>query len=654
MKKLQAWILSLALLLAMVLPASAGEVRDLPVISSLLDYAEEESYPYWDGYEAGYDAGYQEGFAQGEAPGALEYRENPYEYVYSDLTTYEEGYANGLFSGYDDGYTEGWQSNKPYYQQYEIGYEAGYEKGTQDGRSWYPDESKLDSVDWDWYMDTVEPQNGTLGYDNGYKNGYYYGCSNGFWAAKVEELDRLAQRTREEAIIEAGGALDQINVMVNGKCLAFPDAAPQLKANRTMVPLRGVMEALGAKVDYQDGKITITWNETEMTTTVGTKLVSVTREGDTTPVTLDSPSYVEGNRTYVPLRFLSEAAGYDVLWDSDYQTAVLLDRKAVVKDLNADFQTLNLLLAARKAGMENAYRSTTDLTAKAEIIDTIDGNKTAAISGRGVTQTKGMTMNMTGELDLSQLWDMLESSAPILQIPQETVAQWKTEFSKVTLAMKVNEDGEYYIQCPLLVKTFLPYRAAQIDPNAWILIAQADSTRLEGNLTVGDLLYDTMLTQSMDTPYYLEPFGLYNAMQQAQAQAKTLVGDATFTRSGTSYQWSFGLEELANCLEMDGESRAELEGILRQFAVSFSFQTNGSYEISGEVKVGVPGLGALLKAAFQESGSPTGSTGSGLLQLRNLLNVTVTTTTKRQKTSQAPDTSLPQGAQVVNGMMGLF
>lgn len=651
MKKLQAWILSLALLLAMVLPASAGEVRDLPVISSLWDYAEEESYPYWDGYEAGYDVGHEEGFAQGQADGAPEYGENPHEYAYRDGATYQEGYDDGLYYGYDDGYMEGWRSNKPYYQQYNVGYEAGYAKGTQDGRSWYPNETLLYSREW---PDTIDsnPQDGPRGYTDGYNFGYYYGCSEGFWAAEEEEYERQAQLTREQALAEAGGTPGQINVMVNGKCLAFSDAAPQLKANRTMVPLRGVMEALGAKVDYQDGKITVNWNGTEMTTTVGTKLVSVAREGDTTPVTLDSPSYVEGNRTYVPLRFLSEAAGYDVLWDSEYQTAVLLDQKAVVAELNADFQVLNLLLATRKAEMEQSTRTTTDISAKAEIVDTIDGNKTAAITGRTVTHTKGITMNMTGELDLTQLWDMLEKSAPILQIPQEAVTQWKTEFSKINLAIKVTEEGTLYVQCPQLVKGMLPQGGEIKEINAWICMGQVDPLELMENFTLGDILYSFLLAQSAEYPYYEEPFQLYNHMQQAKDQMKGLIGDGAFTKSGTTYRWSFGLDELANYLKLDGENRAELEGILRQFEVGFTFQTNGSFDIKGEVKVGVPGLGALLNAAFQESGTSTGSKGSGKLQLRNLLNVTITTDTKRQKTNQAPDASIPKEDTVLNPGLG--
>ena len=48
----------------------------------------------------------------------------------------------------------------------------------------------------------------------------------------------------------AAGKDDGVKVQVNGRLVDFPDAAPEVVDGRTMVPLRAVLEALGAEVDY--------------------------------------------------------------------------------------------------------------------------------------------------------------------------------------------------------------------------------------------------------------------------------------------------------------------------------------------------------------------------------------------------------------------
>lgn len=43
-------------------------------------------------------------------------------------------------------------------------------------------------------------------------------------------------------------------------------------------------------------------------------------------VTLDVPATIEGNRTFVPLRFLSEALGETVTWFPETQMIVVTDQ----------------------------------------------------------------------------------------------------------------------------------------------------------------------------------------------------------------------------------------------------------------------------------------------------------------------------------------
>jgi hypothetical protein len=117
----------------------------------------------------------------------------------------------------------------------------------------------------------------------------------------------------------ATAAASPVTVQVDGKNVKFPDAMPYFENNRVMIPIRFVSEALGAKVDYK--KIT---SGAKVTRTViialGDKNISMDINStkvlvDEKIVTLDAPARLQQNRTYVPLRFVSEALGASVKWN---------------------------------------------------------------------------------------------------------------------------------------------------------------------------------------------------------------------------------------------------------------------------------------------------------------------------------------------------
>ncbi|KFM93146.1 copper amine oxidase N-terminal domain-containing protein [Paenibacillus macerans] len=110
-----------------------------------------------------------------------------------------------------------------------------------------------------------------------------------------------------------------VTVQVNGKTVSFPDAKPYYEDNRVMIPIRFVSEALGAKVGYKktasgsivNRTVTISLGDKKISMNINSKKVIV---GETV-VTLDVPARLQQERTYVPLRFVSEALGSDVNWN---------------------------------------------------------------------------------------------------------------------------------------------------------------------------------------------------------------------------------------------------------------------------------------------------------------------------------------------------
>ncbi len=92
------------------------------------------------------------------------------------------------------------------------------------------------------------------------------------------------------------------------------DVAPVIVNERTMLPARFVAEALGAKVLWDSNTRTVS--------IIGEKAIAITIGSDTAyvngvAVKLDSPAFIADDRTYLPLRFIAENLGADVEWLAD-------------------------------------------------------------------------------------------------------------------------------------------------------------------------------------------------------------------------------------------------------------------------------------------------------------------------------------------------
>ena len=100
------------------------------------------------------------------------------------------------------------------------------------------------------------------------------------------------------------------------------DVAPVARNNRTMLPIRFIAEALGARVDWDQAlqKVTIVRDTLVIEIFLNSDMAYVNGQ----PVQLDSPAFAQNNRTYLPLRFVAENLGAEVLWDAATQTVTIL------------------------------------------------------------------------------------------------------------------------------------------------------------------------------------------------------------------------------------------------------------------------------------------------------------------------------------------
>lgn len=99
------------------------------------------------------------------------------------------------------------------------------------------------------------------------------------------------------------------------------DQAPIVRDGRTLVPLRFVGEAMGAAVGWNpdDWTVTYTTSETRILLSIDDPVAYVNGE----PVVIDVAPTIVNGRTLVPVRFVSEAMGFQVDWISATRQVVI-------------------------------------------------------------------------------------------------------------------------------------------------------------------------------------------------------------------------------------------------------------------------------------------------------------------------------------------
>jgi hypothetical protein len=113
-----------------------------------------------------------------------------------------------------------------------------------------------------------------------------------------------------------------INVTVNGTQVVFEDQQPIILNDRTLLPVRGVMEAMGKTVswDEENNRAIVTDGITTVSLGIGDETMLKTTVTDglsaTESITLDSVPVNVNDRTLLPIRAVAESFGATVNWDA--------------------------------------------------------------------------------------------------------------------------------------------------------------------------------------------------------------------------------------------------------------------------------------------------------------------------------------------------
>jgi hypothetical protein len=141
--------------------------------------------------------------------------------------------------------------------------------------------------------------------------------SEGAHTLTVKYLNKTGEMLTEKNY--SFNVTDEIEVFLNGSLVEFKDRKPVVINERTLVPVRGIFEKMGMKVDWidEEKKVVIQGNGYKIQLVIGDNKIQIEKNGASEVKMMEVSADTIDGRTMVPLRAISEAADAYVEWVPD-------------------------------------------------------------------------------------------------------------------------------------------------------------------------------------------------------------------------------------------------------------------------------------------------------------------------------------------------
>ncbi len=389
------------------------------------------------------------------------------------------------------------------------------------------------------------------------------------------------------ALLVCGALADEatpIHVQLDGQELTFTDAVPQVKDQRTFLPFRAVLEAMGAKVDYEGSVITAVRGDTKLTMTLDQTTATVSENGVDSVITMDVAPYVDSAtwRTYVPVRFAAQAFGCAVGWDQEAQTAIVID---VDKLLGQALEGKSFTYLEKLAELDGKYdEGIWDMDAKMDMDVSASGVTLMGVDAdvTGTTQgTDKVDMDMEVKMDMTGLMQMMTATTGEAMTAED---QAMLDAAAQGIAMSMRGDmttGKLYMNMDL--RAMDDGADTELDPSAWY---EMDMNELMKQSGIPGLDWPTLLEQAKD--------------MDLMDMVKAMLTAANFNSAAESYnEIKTSLETLATLfsdesfVEKDGKrvTTCSYEAIGGSVTLSLSLDMKGEDVKGYTVDFNVAGLG---------------------------------------------------------------
>lgn len=329
-----------------------------------------------------------------------------------------------------------------------------------------------------------------------------------------------------------------ISVQLDGRGITFTDAAPEITSDRTFLPFRAVLEAMGAEVDYDAGTSTVSAQKDGVTLSMvpGQTTLTVTEGGQTSTVEMDAAPYIKASsgRTYIPVRYAAECFGYSVGWDANTRTVILVDVDALFGDATFTLMDNFAAYSEKQSKTDNMTLSGT-LDLELDMAGSSGGMvQTVPLSAKGsldgVSSDKGA--QLTWALDLSGLSDLLGlESLPAMEGEMRMGLESGMVYLTLPAALTGGSAGTWY----------------SLDLNAYQeqLFSGMDMTQLAQLQTQ---LQDAGIREALVAVLQGLPMNdsasSYEAVAMLADTYKTMLSDQAFTQKGNTYVAQMALEDI--------------------------------------------------------------------------------------------------------------
>nr|WP_311565338.1 stalk domain-containing protein [Peptoniphilus grossensis] len=193
--------------------------------------------------------------------------------------------------------------------------------------------------------------------------------------------------------------INDVNYSINGEVKKM-DAKPFIKNDRTLVPLRFIVEAIGGEVNWDNDNRLVTVNSKGKT--IELPIDSKTIKIDGKDVNIDQAAIIKGDRTFVPIRFIAEnldmVVNY-INYTREIEISSFEDKKS---DNNADMtQALDEKNAATnnsQKGQNNTKNTNNSQNANANVNKNKNANNSNAAKNNGNVNTTNNAKENTTNL----------------------------------------------------------------------------------------------------------------------------------------------------------------------------------------------------------------------------------------------------------------
>ena len=193
--------------------------------------------------------------------------------------------------------------------------------------------------------------------------------------------------------------INDVNYSINGEAKKM-DAKPFIKNDRTLVPLRFIVEAIGGEVNWDNDNRLVTVNSKGKT--IELPIDSKTIKIDGQDVNIDQAAIIKGDRTFVPIRFIAENLDMVVNYINDTREIEISSFEDKKSDNNADMtQALDEKNAATnnsQKGQNNTKNTNNSQNANANANKNKNANNSNAAKNNGNVNTTNNAKENTTNL----------------------------------------------------------------------------------------------------------------------------------------------------------------------------------------------------------------------------------------------------------------